>query len=92
MLSCLALMVQVAIFDGAFFDAFSPFYDGRGAPEVNVCRGNVTETFMVALMIIMLNEGADLVFQMPRQIIVLQQDAVLERLVPTLYLALWVWG
>lgn len=43
---------------------------------------------MIALVVVVLNEGVDLVFQMPRQVIILQQDAVLQGLMPTLDLAL----
>ena len=43
---------------------------------------------MVMPVIVMIDEGADLVFEIARQIIVLQQDAVLQGLMPTLDLAL----
>ena len=43
---------------------------------------------MVAPVVVALDEGCDLRFQVPGQIIILQQDAVLEGLVPALDLAL----
>ena len=43
---------------------------------------------MIAAMIVVLDEGCDLGFEITRQEVVLQQDAVLERLVPALDLAL----
>jgi hypothetical protein len=43
---------------------------------------------MVTLVVVMIDEGADLVFEIARQIVVLQQDAVLQGLVPTFDLAL----
>ena len=43
---------------------------------------------MVAAVIVAANEVADLCFEVSRQIVVLKQDAVLERLMPSLDLAL----
>ena len=43
---------------------------------------------MIALVVVVLDEAIDVGFEVARQIIVLQQDAVLERLVPALDLAL----
>ena len=43
---------------------------------------------MIALVIVVPNEGGDLCFKVTGQEVVLQQDAVLERLMPTLDLAL----
>ena len=43
---------------------------------------------MIAAVVVVGHEGFDLLFQIARQVIVFQQDAVLERLVPALDLAL----
>ena len=43
---------------------------------------------MVAPMIVVLDEGGDLGFEIARQEVVFEQDAVLQRLVPALDLAL----
>lgn len=43
---------------------------------------------MVAAMIVVTDEVIDLCFKIARQIVVLQQDAILERLEPELDLAL----
>ena len=43
---------------------------------------------MIALVIVVLDEGLDLLFEITGQEVVLQQRAVLERLVPALDLAL----
>ncbi len=43
---------------------------------------------MIAALVVGGHEGPDLVLQIARQIIVLEQDAVLQRLVPTLDLTL----
>ncbi|MFT5742865.1 MAG: hypothetical protein ACI86S_000927 [Paracoccaceae bacterium] len=43
---------------------------------------------MVALVVVVIEEGFDLCFEIAQQEVVFQQDAVLERLMPTLNLAL----
>ena len=43
---------------------------------------------MIAGMVVLRHEGGDLTFEIARQVIVLEQDAVLERLMPALDLAL----
>ena len=43
---------------------------------------------MLALAVVVIDEGFDLCFEIARQEVVFQQDAVLERLMPTLNLAL----
>ena len=43
---------------------------------------------MIAGMVVMSHEGRDLAFEIAGQVIVLEQDAVLERLMPALDLAL----
>ncbi len=81
-------MFQAADLDGEFFDFLSPFDDCDVSPEVGVSGGEVADTLMVAVVIVVIDEGADLAFQITRQEVVLQQDAVLQRLMPALDLAL----
>ena len=87
----MAVVAQTAVSDGHFLDAFSPFDDGLVPAEVDVRRGEIAEALVVAVVVVLLDEGADLALEVARQEVVLEQDAVLERLVPTLDLAL-VWG
>ena len=58
------------------------------APEVGVGGCDVANALMVTLVVVMIDEGADLVFEIARQVVVLQQDPVLQGLVPTFDLAL----
>ena len=88
MLSRLSLMVQAAVSDGEFLDLFSPFDDGRIPSEVSIGGRDVIQALVVAMVVVMLDEGPDLVFEIAGQVIVLQQDAVLQRLMPTLDFAL----
>ena len=58
------------------------------APEVDVGRGQIAETLVISAMIVMIDEGCDLGLKVLREVIIFQQNAVLERLVPALDLAL----
>ena len=88
MLSRLALMVQAAVLDSQFLDPFSPFNDGGVTAEVGIGGGDVAEALVVAVVVIMVDESADLAFKVSGQIIVFQKNAVFQRLMPTLDLAL----
>ena len=63
MLSRLLLMVQAAALDGQFFDLFPPFDNRCVTPEVGVGGRDVAETLVVAVIVIVTDEGADLVFE-----------------------------
>src|ERR1700731_1734200 len=88
MLCGLSVMLQAAIGDGLAFDPFAFYEDGLIASEVDVSRGKISDAFMIAPLIVMLHGGIDLGFEIARQVVVFQQDAVLEGLVPALDLAL----
>ena len=81
-------MLQAPLFDGLSLDPFSLQQDGLAAPEVDVGRGEIVEALVVSAMIVMLDESRDLRFEVFLEEVVFQQDAVLQRLVPALDLAL----
>ena len=81
-------MVQAALSDGFSFDPFTFEQDCLAAPEVDVGRGEIVEALVVSAMIVMLDESRDLRFEVFLKEVVFQQDAVLQRLVPALDLAL----
>ena len=81
-------MLQSSLSDGVAFDPFSLPKDGRGSAEVDVGRCQVLQAFMVTAVIVVLDEARDLGFEIAGQVIVLEQNAVLEGLVPALDLAL----
>ena len=81
-------MLQAPQFDVPSLDPFSLQQDGLAAPEVDVGWGEIVEALVVAPMIVVVDDGGDLGFEITRQEVVLQQDAVLQRLVPALDLAL----
>jgi hypothetical protein len=88
MLCGLAVVAQAAITDGHLLDAFSPFDDGPVASEVDVCGRQIAKAFVVAPVIVVIDKGADLTFEIAGQEVVLQQNAVLQSLMPAFDLAL----
>ena len=63
MLSRLTLMVQAAVLGGQFFDLFSFFDEGGVASKVGVSWSYVADALVVALVVVVTDEGADLVFE-----------------------------
>ena len=59
MLSRLALMVQAAVLGGQFFELFSLFDDGGVASKVGVGWSYVADALVVALVVVVIDEGAD---------------------------------
>ena len=57
MLSRLALMVQAAVLGGQFFDPFSLFDDGGVASKVGVGWSYVADALVVALVVVVIDEG-----------------------------------
>ena len=76
------------MFDGLSFDPFTLFDYGFRSAEVGVCRRHVAQAFVIALVVIVFDERFDLDLEIARQEVVLQQNTVLERLVPAFDLAL----
>ena len=81
-------MLQAAVCDGGQLDALSFCEDRLGSAEVDVGRREVVDALMIADVIVVLDEGVDLPFEISGQIIVVEQNAVLQGLVPALDLSL----
>ena len=84
----MSFVKQASVLDGFAFDPFSFQQDGLTAAEVEVGRRQVVNALVVAQVIVVGDEGFDPKLEFAGQIIVLQQDAVLERQMPALDLAL----
>ena len=82
------LMLQATVCDCLASDPFAFEEDCLSPSEVDVSRGKIVEALVIAGMVVMRHEGGDLTFEIAGQVVVLKQDAVLERLMPTLDLAL----
>ena len=85
------MVLQATVCDGLAFDPFTFEEDGLGPPEVDVSRSEIAEALVIAGMVVVLDEGRDLAFEIAVQVVMLEQDAVLERLMPALDLALGLW-
>ena len=88
MLSGLPTMQQASIGDGLSLDPFPFDEDGLATFEVDVGRCQVAQALMVSQVIVVGDEGSDLGFEVTWQVVVFEQDAVLQRLMPALDLAL----
>ena len=80
-------MLQAPQFDGPSLDPFSLQQDGLAAPEVDVGRRKIVEALVIAPMIVALDEGCDLGFEIAGQEVVLQEETILQGLVPALDLS-----
>src|SRR3712207_8608784 len=81
-------MQQAPLLDGPALDAFALEQDRLSAAEVDVGRGEVIEALVVAAVVVVLDEGLDPRLELARQMVALEQDAVLQRPGPALDLAL----
>ena len=75
-------------FECLSFDPFSCAQNGLATPEVDVGRREIAQALVVALMVVVINERFDLDLEISWQEVVVQQDAVLQGLMPALDLAL----
>ena len=82
------LVLQATIGDGLSFDPFAFEEDGLSPSEVDIGRREIGQALVVSRMVVLRHEGGDLAFEIAGPVIVLKQDAVLERLMPALDLAL----
>ena len=81
-------MLQAAILDCQFLDHF-PFPENVFVTsEVDVCRGDVVQALVIAVVVVVIDEDTDLLLQLAWQVVVFQENAVLHGLVPTFDLAL----
>jgi hypothetical protein len=67
-----ALVLQSSSFDGVALDPFTLKQDGLAASEVDIGRGQVLQAFVVAVVIVMVDEAIDVRSEVARQIIVLR--------------------
>jgi len=80
--------MQASRFKCPSFDPFSLLQNGFVASEVDVGGRYVVQALMVALVVVVIDEGVDLGFEITRQEVIFEQDAVLQSLMPTFDLTL----
>ncbi len=59
-------MEQVALLDGLPFDPFAFEQDGLASTKIDIGRREIADAFVVALMVVMLDEDPDLRFEIAR--------------------------
>lgn len=68
----------------ANFDVFAFCEDRLDSAEVDVGSREIVDALMIANVAIVLDEGVDLSFEIAGQILVFEQDAVFQGLMPAL--------
>src|SRR3981189_1654694 len=81
-------MLQASVCDSCTLDAFSLGQDCLGPAEVDVGRGQIVDALMIADVVVMFDEGVNLPFEIAGQVVVIEQNAVLQGLMPALDLSL----
>ena len=79
---------QASLSDCLLLDALALEQDGLCSTEVDIGGCEIVQALVVPMLVVMLDEGVDLRFELTGKVVVLEQDAVLERLMPALDLAL----
>ena len=59
-------MLQAAVSDRQFFDLSSPLNDSGVPAEVGIGRGDVIQALVVAVIVVVIDELVDLVFEIAR--------------------------
>ena len=77
-------MLQASVCDGGTLDALTLGKDRLGPAEVNVGRGEVVDALVIAGVVVVFDEGVDLLFEITGQVVVVEQNAVLQGLMPAL--------
>ncbi len=75
--------MQASRFECLSFDPFPLFQNGFVTSEVDVRRRDVVQALVITLMVVVIDEGFDLGFEVTGQEVVFQQNAVLQGLMPT---------
>src|SRR5664279_3569894 len=81
-------MLQASFCDGCSLDAFALGEDCLGPTEVDVGWSEIVDALVITDVVIMLDECVDLPLEIARQVVVVEQNAILQGLVPTLDLSL----
>ena len=65
-------VAQATVGDGLSFDPFSFCQDGWPAPEVDVGGGKIVDALVLASVIVVVDEGGDLGFEIAGQEVIFQ--------------------
>ncbi len=81
-------MLQAAVCDGRPLDVLTLGEDRLGSSKIDVSGREVVDALVIADVIVVLDEGVDLLLEISGQIVVVKQNAVLQGLMPALDLSL----
>ena len=70
-------MLQATVCDGDKFDASAFCKDCLGPAEVDIGWSQIVDALMIADVIVVIDEGPYLPFKIARQVVIVEQDAVL---------------
>ena len=81
-------MLQAAVCDGVALDAVAFCKDCLGPAEVDIGWREVVDALVVTDVIVVFDEGPYLSFEIAWQVVIVEQNAVLQSLMPALDLPL----
>ena len=81
-------VMQAPGFDSLSFDSVSLFQDDLTPSEVDIGRGQIIDALVIAVVVVVIHEGFNAGLKISGGKVVIQQDAVLQGLVPSFNLAL----
>jgi len=81
-------VMQASGFDSLSFDPFSLFQDGLPPSEVDIGRGQIIDALVIAVVVVVIHEGFNAGLKISGEEVVIQQDTILQGLVPSFNLAL----
>lgn len=84
-------MLQAALSDRQFLDLLPFSQNGFVPSKVDVGGSDVVQALVVALVVVVVDEGPDLSLEITGQVVILQQNTVLHGLVPAFDFALGLW-
>ena len=72
------MMQPASQLDGFELDVFPTCQDGLSTTEVDIAWGQVVETLVVAPQVVVIDELRQTLFELTREVVVLEQDLVLS--------------
>ena len=81
-------MLQASILDCLFLDLFPFFENVFATSEVDLCRINLVQALVIAMIVVVIDKDTDLLLRIAWHVIVFHKNAFLHGLVPAFDFAL----
>jgi hypothetical protein len=88
----LQVALQSAVDNDLSFVPLSFGQDSGAAPAIDVCGGEIVDALVISAVVVVVDESGNLSFEIARQKVIFQHDAVLEGLMPAPDFALGLTG